>query len=327
MDTERDYLFDNIKACLIFLVVAGHVLESYMYQSRACFTVYGMIYSFHMPLFIFIVGYFSTNTEKCGRTAYREILLPYLVFNTFYYLVKSAIHQKFVFSIVTPGWIYWFLLSLFFWKVCIGRASKIKHGVALFIIASIAAGLFSDINNTLSFSRTLCFFAFFLAGFHCGKPRIDRIRKHPFLSALITVAVLSAVGYYFYRQNGGAYSALEEMFYMNDSYRHLGINMFRGAVFRTIIIATAFILIFSITGFFPGKKIPVISRIGQNSITVYIFHAYIIIALRQLFPAIETPVQAVLFIGVLPVAVTLILSRDIVSAAYRNAMDFISRST
>ena len=55
---ERSPLFDNMKMVLIILVVFGHALEEISLEHeygiiRAC------IYSFHMPVFIFISGYFS----------------------------------------------------------------------------------------------------------------------------------------------------------------------------------------------------------------------------------------------------------------------------
>lgn len=51
-------MFDNIKIVLIILVLFGHALEEISLENgygiiRAC------IYSFHMPVFIFISGYFS----------------------------------------------------------------------------------------------------------------------------------------------------------------------------------------------------------------------------------------------------------------------------
>ena len=55
---ELSPLFDNMKMVLIILVVFGHALEEISLEHeygiiRAC------IYSFHMPVFIFISGYFS----------------------------------------------------------------------------------------------------------------------------------------------------------------------------------------------------------------------------------------------------------------------------
>ena len=49
---DRIYLFDNIKAGLIFLVVLGHMLELCLGGLRTY--AYTLIYCFHMPLFIVI---------------------------------------------------------------------------------------------------------------------------------------------------------------------------------------------------------------------------------------------------------------------------------
>lgn len=67
---ERSPLFDNIKIVLILLVVFGHALEEISLENeygiiRAC------IYSFHMPVFIFISGYFSRG----GQAKAKKLLL------------------------------------------------------------------------------------------------------------------------------------------------------------------------------------------------------------------------------------------------------------
>lgn len=55
---ERNYLFDNLKFLLIVLVVFGHSLEEIsLAQDYAIIRAW--IYSFHMPAFVFISGYFS----------------------------------------------------------------------------------------------------------------------------------------------------------------------------------------------------------------------------------------------------------------------------
>ena len=56
--TERDYLWDNIKAVLIFFVVAGHVLEMSKLHTGLAVFADNFIYSFHMPAFVFVSGYF-----------------------------------------------------------------------------------------------------------------------------------------------------------------------------------------------------------------------------------------------------------------------------
>ncbi len=56
---RRDYLYDNYKAFLIFLVVIGHFIEPAYMNNNFLYTLKWFIFAFHMPAFIFISGYFS----------------------------------------------------------------------------------------------------------------------------------------------------------------------------------------------------------------------------------------------------------------------------
>lgn len=54
----RDEFWDVTKALLIFTVVLGHTLEINL-DNRINLALYNTIYTFHMPLFVFLSGYFS----------------------------------------------------------------------------------------------------------------------------------------------------------------------------------------------------------------------------------------------------------------------------
>ena len=71
MEKERDYYFDNLKAVLIFLVVLGHFLLP-IYDDAFLVVLKRLIYVFHMPLFVFVSGYFSKNIYKNGNKKTRE---------------------------------------------------------------------------------------------------------------------------------------------------------------------------------------------------------------------------------------------------------------
>ena len=83
---ERDYFFDNARALLIFLVVFGHLMEPYRSSSGFITSLYLTIYSFHMPGFLFISGYFA---KKAGQAGYieklsKKLLIPYFIFFAFF---------------------------------------------------------------------------------------------------------------------------------------------------------------------------------------------------------------------------------------------------
>lgn len=94
MTKERDYFFDNVKAVLMFLVVLGHLLLP-IHGESFLVVVKRLIYVFHMPMFVFVSGYFAKTFYKNGRYNYRKLLYlgkAYLVFVVAIQLVYA--HQR-----------------------------------------------------------------------------------------------------------------------------------------------------------------------------------------------------------------------------------------
>ena len=82
---KRDYLFDNLKALMLFLVVIGHILDPYIERQDSLYRyLMQYIYLFHMPMFAFITGYFTKNTEKARNSAFRNVLVPYIFWQLLY---------------------------------------------------------------------------------------------------------------------------------------------------------------------------------------------------------------------------------------------------
>ncbi|MBP3356929.1 MAG: acyltransferase family protein [Rikenellaceae bacterium] len=55
---DRNRSLDGLKFILISLVVMGHFMEPSRYTDSVSCWLYSVIYSFHMPLFIWMNGYF-----------------------------------------------------------------------------------------------------------------------------------------------------------------------------------------------------------------------------------------------------------------------------
>ncbi len=81
----RDYQFDNVKGIMLILMVLGHAITHlYAKGTGTLLTkyLYCAIYAFHMPVFIFIAGYFSKRKTDYGTYAARALsgcLMPYLL--------------------------------------------------------------------------------------------------------------------------------------------------------------------------------------------------------------------------------------------------------
>lgn len=90
---NRDYFFDNYKALLIVLVVVGHFIEPCYDNNVFLSGLKWMIFSFHMPAFIFISGYFSKREIRFGKLV-QKLVIPYFVYELIYYFLYVFIIHK-----------------------------------------------------------------------------------------------------------------------------------------------------------------------------------------------------------------------------------------
>lgn len=70
-ENKRSLFWDNFKGILIVFVVLGHLLENF-FEVPKLKDIYLFIYLFHMPLFVFVSGFFS---QKCN---YKKIKNEYI---------------------------------------------------------------------------------------------------------------------------------------------------------------------------------------------------------------------------------------------------------
>lgn len=83
---KRIYYMDSCKGMLIVLMVAGHCLALYR-EDKICYVLYWLIYSFHMPVFIFVSGYFSKNLDKPLCKLFQELIVPMIPFELLYWVI------------------------------------------------------------------------------------------------------------------------------------------------------------------------------------------------------------------------------------------------
>src|SRR3954454_22651163 len=196
--SRRSLYFDNAKFFLIFLVVFGHVISPLKGNDDFLFSLYSVIFLFHMPAFILISGYFSKGFQKKGYflKTIKKILLPYLIFQViysiFYYL--SGQESTLKFDLLEPHWTLWFLLSLFNWNVLLYFFARLKwFGLALAAVIGIAIGYFDHVGSYLSLSRTFVFFPYFLLGFLLEQKNFKLVKKIKHSTVIGSVVLLSTM--------------------------------------------------------------------------------------------------------------------------------------
>lgn len=311
---QRESYFDNAKFILIILVVFGHLLQSYIHDSEIIYIVYKVIYTFHMPAFILVSGYFAKGFRKKGymMKISKKIILPYLIFqliySVFYYYLY---HQsELVVDPLTPHWSLWYLLSLFFWNIMLYPFAKLKGSISLFIalIIGLGIGYFDSFSEFLSLSRTFVYFPFFLLGYFLQKEHFTRLRKPAmkFVSFLIIVGVST----FFYFQTDFDY----EWLLGRKSYHELNMLNHMAVFMRSGFYLLSFLMVFSFYAIVPRKRF-FFTNLGRNTLYVYLLHGFIVRFFRasEVQDYIHSPTNYFMLVG-FALLLTILLSSNLLTA-------------
>jgi fucose 4-O-acetylase-like acetyltransferase len=119
---ERIYTIDALKGLAILLVVLGHSFQGNINQFDDN-VVFNFIYSFHMPLFMFLAGSvavyrFENSVVSYLKKKFLALVVPFISWYAMDYLVTGAYHSialkpYFARVIASPDWGLWFLWILF----------------------------------------------------------------------------------------------------------------------------------------------------------------------------------------------------------------------
>ncbi|MCC8142256.1 MAG: acyltransferase family protein [Lachnospiraceae bacterium] len=284
MSKVRNVQFDNIRAILIFLVVMGHVL-AWLGTSHDARILYNIIFSFHMPAFLFVSGYFAKfNPKKTLAT-----LIPlYIVFQLIQIFERFAIiwiedgqAPGLSIDIFTPQWTLWYLLALMFMQLLIPvfDTDNRKRQIA-FICVTLALGFLigftPDTNNFLAISRVFVFLPFFLLGYYEKKNGILlSIGRDSFkaLSRILSAAAGVALVIFFCLVGTGLHSSY---LYGRDAYVN-GASI----LWRLIGWGCAFLWIVILLIWVPRRPLGYVGTIGKNTLGIYLLHPLIILILSQ----------------------------------------------
>ncbi len=265
---QRDYLFDNYKALLIILVVIGHFIEPAYKNNTLLYTLKWLIFSFHMPAFIFISGYFSKR-ELSFRTLVRKLAVPYVIYELFYYFMYTGLlHKDTGLYLLRPKFSLWYIMALFIWRVITPYVKRIPHYMLVSIAAGLLIGCSNMPNNFLSIPRVLVFYPFFLAGMNFDRALVSKLRtpaKKTF--AAIAFAAFTA----FLALAPALRSCSVKIFYGRYNYDFLGQTITEGMLIRILCYGVGFLLTYALICLVPEKKAS-FSYLGERTMAIYLFH-------------------------------------------------------
>lgn len=327
----RDFSFDNIRAVLIFLVIFGHALEYFRLTDQVAEFVYVFIYFFHMPVFIFISGYFSKNLQRGRETAVRNFLLPYLLLNLVLSLIMLALGKIDEILILNPGWTLWYLYCMFIWRLLLPDLVRVRHVLAASFVIAVFSGFLTEFGTYMAMARTLGFLPFFLAGYYCRPEHIARIRRLPFRRILSLV--IAAVGLL----TAGLWLSADlppEILWGDRAYATIDIPLWQNLLADIYLYALSFAFIFVFITLAKNRR-RFYTIWGQNTLAIYLLHVYLVAPLVDLGERLGTlkpasgswwGIPALQFLFLLGGSVTILwlLSRPIVSRGVAKALDKVT---
>lgn len=266
---NRDPFFDNVKFILIILVILGHIPMSDSFGHATIM----WIFSFHMPLFIFISGFFSKISDNNkfwnGIIKLVETLVVFTIIHLIIVIIKGISLD--INSIFEPRWTLWYLMSLIWWRIMLFfTPQSIRNNHILLIVLSVVLALgagWIPLNSQFSFQRTFSFLPFFVMGYVAGTRKINIKRRIPVVVALIVLSVAWCV---FYHSVGGARTFTQAQNYMSYNISPIYIFMWRGAwLLLATLMSYCFLCIVPRKNYFWTSY-------GRITLFIYLYHSVIL---------------------------------------------------
>lgn len=272
---KREPYFDNIKCILIFLVVIGHFVDFTVANSDAMKSVFLFIYSFHMPLFIFLSGLFCKNTIDDGRkTAVRVVFffILYILMKLLVFLVNIIFDQEAYFQLFTEGGAPWYLFAMAaFYAIGYAVRNVNRKALMLFsVLVAVLVGYDDAIGDEFVLLRIFVFMPFFITGWSIDREKLQQFMKQKNVRIIGTVCCIAfaiacvvLIDYVY-----------EARFLFSGRHNYAAFQQYAlyGPILRLVGYAVSGIMCFSVMAVIPQKKIPVLNIIGQRTLGIYFFH-------------------------------------------------------
>lgn len=277
---NRLYYLDNLKGFLIILVILGHAIQFTIPDYKDCFT-FRLIYSFHMPLFLFISGYlakkgcYKHSVINVIKKRAIQLLLPLVIWAFLSPILKygTVDVNKALTAIEYPDNGLWFLYNLFFYSVAFSLAEwlheKTKVNLLFYIIcAYLLFIVLMAVFHTRFNCTQLCYhFVFFALGY-----LYKEIDKTLSIRFVVWGGVIYACLVPFW-------TGREPLFY---DYINLGGGF--AYLFRYGVQILGMLFFYEIGKRFLEKKLLFVSKYGTMTLGVYAIHFTLLSNIGELLP-------------------------------------------
>ncbi|MCB9771668.1 MAG: acyltransferase family protein [Candidatus Omnitrophica bacterium] len=289
----RNRTIDVLKGLAIVLVVYGHVIQRSMVVGGADFflnPVFKIIYTFHMPLFVFISGYLIAASLKrrsikdTFTIRVKSLFIPFVVWSLLDMVVNDLINSSggfnvFEYLFLKPS--VWFLFTLFVASALVLASVKLQRKFGLVIFALIyLLILFIPFNEYAALYYIKWFYLFYVAGYLIHEYGSGFIARFNNTATFVTAFFIFFVLLPFWTRNDYIY--VNKMHFLSADYV---LEILRyGYVY--LIGFVGIVLAFFIGAHLARTKtVSLLGNIGIYSLDIYLLQRYLV---EGLYPKILT---------------------------------------
>ena len=264
--------WDNARWILITLVVICHFFENYLGNPVAN-SLFFYVYTFHMPAFFLIAGLFSKKTVEDRRI---DKVAPYILIYIFIKIVNWIVQMIIYGKYTSINWfvesgVAWFALAMFFMYIITFYTKRFKpvYGFVLSVVIAMILGYTVENTDIFCWLRIVNFYPFFYLGYVIS---IEDITKWLENKKIKVMAIISLITYFVICCVG-----IDKIFWLRflltgrSGYYRLEYGMAYGPLIRLGVYVISFFIVFMFLSIMPKRRF-ILSKIGQRSLSVYVFH-------------------------------------------------------
>ncbi|MCM2414096.1 acyltransferase family protein [Streptomyces sp. RKAG290] len=272
---KRDAYFDNAKYLAIVLVAVAHSWAPVMDGSRAARAVWMVTYTFHMPAFIIISGYFSRSFDLSPAKVKRLITgvaVPYIVFEVAYSLFRRYANDSpdVAISLLEPWYLTWFLAALFIWRLTTPIWRNLRHPLAISLGVAALASFAPSVGDDFDLPRVLQLLPFFVLGLQLKPEHFQLVRRREV--RLLALPLFAGAAVF-------AYWAAPRMqlgwFLRDSSAQDMHAPWWSGAVMTLALFGCATLLTIGFLSWVPRRHMW-FTVLGAGTICGYLLHGFLV---------------------------------------------------
>lgn len=252
--------------------------ERYINESDLLSHLWIVIYSFHMPLFIFVNGFFARKSKKPAEMKSIKMLKYYLLMQILFVIGNYMIlgEELEISVLADPAYCCWYLLFLvyayLFAKILPNETVSVVKWIIISLGLSLIIGFDVSVGHAYAVGRTFYFLPYFLMGALWAdmKKEFDskKIQKIVYLAVLVIVFIIIW-------KLGDAKWFNRAVFSGHQSYWSLyPDHIFWGLTNKMAAYMLAIFISFFVLKIIPHRK-TIFCFLGRHTLLIYLVHIFL----------------------------------------------------